>query len=189
MKNLCKISLLLFAAATMSACSQPDKKPATDESAEMAGHSPDNVKTGSDETNSINKLAEGGMMEVLMGNLAAENAADPRVKAYGKMLAKDHSAADDKLQALATEKNVTLPDKLPAEKEQHINMMKEQKGADFDAHYISMMVEDHKKDIAEYKELTKKLNDPKLVDFANEALPVLQKHLDSAEAIQKSMKK
>ena len=53
--------------------------------------------------------AEGGLAEVAMGNLAQQKAQSPNVKEFGAQMVKDHSAANEKLQALAKSKNITLP--------------------------------------------------------------------------------
>lgn len=53
--------------------------------------------------------AEGGMAKVAMGNLAQQKAQSPSVKDYGAQMVKDHSAANEKLKALAQSKNITLP--------------------------------------------------------------------------------
>src|SRR5271154_5908237 len=53
--------------------------------------------------------AEGGMFEVDAGTLAQEKGSTQKVKDFGAMMVKDHSAANDKLKALAASKNVTLP--------------------------------------------------------------------------------
>ena len=54
-------------------------------------------------------LAEGGLAEVSDGTLASEKATDPKLKDFGAMMVKDHSAANDKLTALAATKSLTLP--------------------------------------------------------------------------------
>jgi putative membrane protein len=46
------------------------------------------------------------------------------------------------------------------------------------------MVTDHKKDISEYKAHSKK-KDP-TASYASDALPTLQKHLDTAQSLSKS---
>ena len=53
--------------------------------------------------------AEGGMAEVQMGKLAATNAKDPDVRAFGQMMVTDHSKANDELKALAQKKGYQLP--------------------------------------------------------------------------------
>jgi len=46
-----------------------------------------------------------------------------------------------------------------------------------------MMAMDHKKDIAKFQREAKKTNDP-LSQYASNTLPVLKKHLDTAEKIE-----
>ena len=56
------------------------------------------------------KAAEGGMSEVELGQLAQQKASTSAVKDFGAMMVKDHTAANDKLKALAASKQVTLPE-------------------------------------------------------------------------------
>ncbi|MBV8145306.1 MAG: DUF4142 domain-containing protein, partial [Gammaproteobacteria bacterium] len=59
-------------------------------------------------------IAEGGMSEVDMGKLAAQKSTDPKVKSFAQMMVKDHSAANHKLQSLASSKQIALPKSLSA---------------------------------------------------------------------------
>src|SRR2546427_9370244 len=56
----------------------------------------------------LNKAAVGGLYEVEAGRLAQEKANSSDVKAFGEMLVKDHSSANDELKALATSKSAVL---------------------------------------------------------------------------------
>jgi putative membrane protein len=67
-------------------------------------------------------------------------------------------------------------------------MLKSKTGAAFDKAYMNMMVADHKKDIAEYKKASTGLSVPAYRDFAGKTLPTLQKHLDSAQVVNKAIK-
>ena len=53
--------------------------------------------------------AEGGMSEVELGQLAQQKASSASVKEFGSMMVKDHSAANEKLKALAASKQVSRP--------------------------------------------------------------------------------
>ena len=53
--------------------------------------------------------AEGGIAEVDAGRLAQDKGNSQQVKDFGAMMVKDHTAANEKLQALAASKNITLP--------------------------------------------------------------------------------
>src|SRR5277367_5852190 len=55
------------------------------------------------------KAAEGGIAEVQMGRLAQDKSSTPSVKDFGAMMMKDHSAANDKLKAIADGKGIKLP--------------------------------------------------------------------------------
>ena len=57
------------------------------------------------------------------------------------------------------------------------------KGKDFDKAYVNMMVDDHKKDIAEFRKCADNCSDSTIKNFAATTLPVLEKHLDSIQAI------
>ena len=59
-------------------------------------------------------------------------------------------------------------------------------GKAFDQHYVDMMVNDHKKDVAKFKQESTSAKDDQLRSWAAKTLPVLQKHLDSIQAIKKS---
>lgn len=52
------------------------------------------------------KAAEGGMAEVELGKLAQDKSPTASVKEFGAMMVKDHSAANDKLKAVAAAKGV-----------------------------------------------------------------------------------
>lgn len=51
------------------------------------------------------EAAEGGMMEVQLGNIAEKNAVTQSVKDFGKMMVDDHSKINDNLKDLAAKKN------------------------------------------------------------------------------------
>jgi putative membrane protein len=133
----------------------------------------------------VMKAAAGGMMEVQGGNTAQQNAMSDRVKNYGAMLVADHSKANSELMALASARGLTPPADLPADMKKHLDMMAKMKGKSFDRQYISMMLTDHKKDVADFEKQANGGNDPELKAFAAKTLPVLKMHLDSVQALSK----
>lgn len=135
----------------------------------------------------VMEAAAGGLMEVQAGQLAQQNATSQRVKDFGGMMVTDHSKANDELKSYASSHGITLPDSLPASMKKHLDAMKNMKGSAFDKHYVSMMVEDHQKDVAKFKKESTDANDAQLKTWAGNTLPTLQKHLDSIQAIKKGM--
>lgn len=131
--------------------------------------------------------ATGGMMEVQLGNIAMKNSATQSVKDFGKMMVDDHTKVNDQLKDLASKKMIDLPTTVTNDQQKEIDKLSKKTGADFDKAYVNMMVEDHKKDIAEFKKNGDKLNDADFKTLIMNTLPTLQKHLDAIEAIKAKM--
>jgi len=136
-----------------------------------------------DASNFAVAAANGGMMEVELGKVAQEHASNPRVKAYGAMMVKDHSEANAKLKEIASSLNIAIPDSVSDDTRKDIDKMKKKKGRDFDKEYVDMMLDDHKKDIADFRKCADNCSDSTIKSFASNTLPVLEKHLDSIQAI------
>lgn len=137
--------------------------------------------------NFINDAAMGGMAEVELGKLAQEKAMSQRVKNFGEMMVRDHSAANDDLKAICRQKNVMAPSDMGKHKD-HYNDLSKKNGAEFDKAYMKMMVDDHQDDIKAFEKTAENGTDPDVKTFASQKLPILRKHLDSAKAINKSLK-
>ncbi len=60
---------------------------------------------------------------------------------------------------------------------------------EFDRAYISLMVKDHKEDIDDFNKAAKDGNDGDVRSLAQNTLPMLQKHLDSAQSLDKMIGK
>lgn len=133
------------------------------------------------------EAADGGMAEVQMGEIASREGVDKRVREFGEMMQKDHTMANDELKKLAKDKNVTLPASISEDNMQNKHKLMQKTGKDFDKTYINMMVDDHEKDVKEFKDAANKCNDADVKAWAEKTLPVLQKHLDSVKAIKKAL--
>jgi putative membrane protein len=130
------------------------------------------------------EAAQGGMMEVQLGSYAQQNALSERVKAFGAMMVRDHSKANDELKSIATTKSITLPADMSNSKDKkEMDELMKKTGKDFDKAYMKMMVDDHKKDVKAFEDASKDVKDTELKNFASSTLPVLKVHLDSAKAI------
>jgi putative membrane protein len=153
--------------------------------------SADSAKTVNKEQKPVDKqasdfaveAANGSMTEVELGKVAQEKAMNKRVKDFGAMMVKDHSEANARLKGLAADLNITLPDSVSADAKKDIDKLSQKKGKDFDKAYMNMMLDDHKKDVAEFRKAADNLPDSTIKNFASTTLPVLEKHLDSAQAI------
>ncbi|WP_142683278.1 DUF4142 domain-containing protein [Chitinophaga polysaccharea] len=133
------------------------------------------------------EAASGGMTEVQLGQLAQSNSVNREIKAFGEMMIRDHRKSRDKLKTLAQSKNIVLPDDISNHQQRIKERLEKRKREEFDRAYISLMIDDHKKDIREFQKAAKNAADPEIRAFAMDQLPVLNLHLDSARNLQKKM--
>jgi putative membrane protein len=56
-------------------------------------------------------------------------------------------------------------------------------GAEFDRAYMKDMVQDHTKDVAEFRKESTSAKDPDVKSFASQTLPTLEDHLKEAKGI------
>jgi putative membrane protein len=133
----------------------------------------------------VMKAAKGGMMEVELGQLAAERAQDPAVKAFGQRMVTDHTKANQELMALAASKGITLKD--DGDKADHKSKkLSDKSGADFDKAYVKMMVDDHEEDVKLFEKEAEDGKDADLRAFASKTLPTLRDHLAQVKALKKT---
>jgi len=129
----------------------------------------------------LGKLHHSNQMEIACGKLAQEKGQAKDVKAFGKTLVTDHSAADKKVMALAKEEKIDLPADMPMPDK--MDKLKAASGADFDKVFATDMLEDHKKDVAEAKAARDATTDAKLKALLTSTIPVLEKHREIAQKL------
>jgi putative membrane protein len=126
----------------------------------------------------LNKLHHSNQKEMRMGQEAKAKSTTESVKEYGATLERDHTAADEKVAALARKRNIELAPP-PAGDAGHVMAP----GEGFDKHFAQMMVDDHKKDIDSAKAERDKTTDTELKELLTNLLPTLEKHLQIAQAL------
>lgn len=206
MKNVFKI---LIAGSSLAAClscgsggGQDSTKDAKDSNAvkmdstasDTSGNRPSSTPAMAStvskaDANFAVNTADAGMTEIQAGQLAQQKGTAKDVKEYGAMMVKDHTAAADKLKALAAQKNITLPSAISPDMQKNIDDLNSKTGSDFDKSYIDMMISDHKKVISAFEDESKNGSDADIRALVDATLPTLHKHLDKAEQCHKMMKK
>jgi putative membrane protein len=129
-----------------------------------------------------------GMTEIILGNIAVNNASSDKVKEFGQMMIKDHGSAGNQLKKIAMARNIALPDSVSKESKKHIAEMEKKKGKDFDKAYVNMMIEGHEKVLKEFEAFQSKGADSELKAFVSQTIPVIKGHLDTVKSIKASSK-
>ena len=188
MKKYSLVTLMIAAACSFQSCSNETAQPKEDSVENAEDMNKKNPSVENDDSKFAVTAANGGMLEVAMGQLAVKKSQNARIKNFGSMLVTDHTKANNELKALAGNKNIALPASLSEEAQKHVDELAKKAGKDFDKDFISMMVDDHKNDISEFEKAADKVTDTDMKSFASGKLPTLRMHLDTAKAIHDAMK-
>jgi len=136
----------------------------------------------------MTKVADVGMTEVKLGQMAQDKGMSQRVKDFGAMMVKDHTAAGDELKNMARQKNVTLPETMSNDHQKKTDDLNKKTGKDFDKSYMKAMVDGHQSTVNDFEKASKDTKDADVKAWVDKTLPTLRMHLDSAKAIQKSLR-
>ena len=140
-----------------------------------------NSKPNKADESFLKEAIQGDLAEVNMGKLAQEKGQGQEVKQFGQMLEQDHSQHLQKAKETAQQMGLTAPTEPSAKQKKMYDQTSKLSGAQFDKHFAQEMVSDHKEDIKKYQKEAKSKGP--LADFAEQTVPTLEKHLQTAESL------
>jgi putative membrane protein len=136
----------------------------------------------------LEKAARGGMEEVELGQLAEQKGANQAVRTFGQRMVTDHNKLNNELKKIAAQKGATVAMSLSHHENSMVQHLQTATGTAFDRDYVKGMVKDHRKDLKEFQDAARKLQDPDLRAAALKAVPILQEHLTMAESLETTVK-
>jgi putative membrane protein len=144
------------------------------------------------DANIVALLDEANMADSSAGALAATKATNKEVKDFAKLMMSEHHALRKQGQNLAKKLNVTpappANDPLKPLAESEMTTLKSTpKGAEFDRVYIEQEIAAHKAVLDVAAKGHDQAQNEQLKALIEQAKPIIQKHLDQAEAIQKKL--
>jgi putative membrane protein len=137
----------------------------------------------------VRKVAASNQFEIQSSQLAAQKATNPQVKELAQMLVQDHTAAGDKLKSVVQgDDKLKMPKetKLDAKHESTMKKLQSASGAEFERLYLDTMLKGHQESVARYKGYASSGDNAQLKQFAEETLPVIEKHLEQIQRMHKA---
>ncbi len=132
----------------------------------------------------LNDAVQGDRSESTLGSLIQSRGQSRQVRAYGATLHQDHTAAHAQAVSLAKRMHVHVSDSMMPEARDELAKLRRMNGKAFDREVRRYMIEDHTKDIAEFRS-QERHGDHQTATLARQTLPLLRKHLVLAEALPK----
>ncbi len=125
----------------------------------------------------LHKAGEGGLLEIQLGQLAAQKSSNPRIQAFGQKMVHDHTMLNDQLKPFAMQDGVPPPDHLSSQGQHEYDRLSSMPEPQFDHVYLHMMVMDHQMDLREFRQEAQTTQDPQLKHAVYQASHVIQEHL------------
>jgi putative membrane protein len=145
------------------------------------------------DANIVALLDEANMADSSAGALAVTKGTASAVRDFGRRMMRDHHQLRAQGQALAKKLNITpAPPSddpvTPAGQKEMDTLNSTAKGKDFDKAYIDAEVDVHKAVLDIATKAAGQTKNAELKNLIQKAAPVIQRHLDKAESIQKTLK-
>ena len=175
MKTLTLLAALLCAAPLVAHADDPKAKE----------HAKSEPLTAADAL-VVARLHRANQTEIEMANIARERGTSA-VETFARTLLHDHMAADKALAALGKRHGlypIPSPDDTDTGDADNIARLKLLRGANLDREFIDMMVVDHRDALSMVDTAISEVAEPELRQLLTTTRPVLQRHFDTARAMQ-----
>jgi putative membrane protein len=143
----------------------------------------------------IQKIHASNRAEVHMAQMGQQQASSPDVKEFAQQLEQDHQQLDTRLTQAAEAAGIALEGKAAQEAQKdadkHMKKLQGKTGQEFDKEFVSMMVDDHEKDIKAVEKAAKearKQNQTELASVLDRARTGMQGHLATAKQLEDTVK-
>lgn len=143
----------------------------------------DRFSNGSPDQEFVVAAADGGMLEVKLGDLAAKRATMPKCKDFAVTMIKDHKKVNGELKSLAGKKQITIPETLSRAKQQVYDSLAATNGEQFDMLYMNIMIASHEETIGLFQTESSGGQDADLKKWADSKIPALKHHLEMAKTL------
>jgi len=134
----------------------------------------------------LQAAAQIDIAEVGAGRIAQRKSENANVQEFGKMLETDHTKHLMAVQDLAKSMGVSVPAEPAAADSKEATKLESLSGRAFDQEFVKHMAEGHQLAITQY-EAEAKAGNADTSALAQKTLPALQHHLETAEALQKTL--
>lgn len=139
----------------------------------------------------LSTMHQVNQMEIQLGQLAEERGDREEVRRYGDRMVRDHRFGDRKVTALAERQGFEMlpPPQLPAAPKlkpmmQKAEELRQMSGPEFDRMFLQMMTQSHEMAVSMLGEALGDLPEGEVRTLVSRLRPILEQHLELAEAIQ-----
>lgn len=131
----------------------------------------------------VEKVAISGMFEIQSNKLALDKSNDSAIQQFAKKMVDDHTKTSNELKLMAQGIKVPLPTEMDAPHRQKLEKLQSADGRQFYQLYRAQQIEAHQSAVKLFSDYVKNGDASELTSWAQKTLPVLQQHLQHAQAL------
>lgn len=135
----------------------------------------------------ISDAYSNGLCEIEAAKQAKEYASAQETRDLASAIIKTHARLNEKLEKIATEKQVSLQSGLTPDQLNEIKKNGVQRGVEYDKLYLTEVVNNHQKNISMFEKASQKSEDNNVKELFGTALPELRNLLDMAMNIRNKL--
>jgi putative membrane protein len=136
----------------------------------------------------LNAAGESDQYEIQAGRTAAAESQDAGVRAFAQQMVDDHSRTSQALMQAASASGLPPPSKvLGGDQQKMLNALQSLKGRDFDKAYVTQQVMAHTSALVTEQGYAASGPDPNVRKAAQDAVPLIQHHLQMAQQMKAQM--
>ena len=132
----------------------------------------------------VSNAAQGDMYEIQAAKIAETKSKNADVKAFAKMMEKDHTKLSGEMKPLISAAGQTPPADLDQRRKGFLDNLKAANAGDFDKTYMDQQVAAHDEALTLMQGYAKDGSDAGLKAAAAKAVPIVQHHSDMAKQLQ-----
>lgn len=178
LKNTMLFSLFVIVFSVAMISCGDSKQNSTSQSQDL--NQTTNPPTTENDSRFMVHAAEFHFEQILLGKLARQRATAEEIRELATLIEEEHRAAKSSLGSMGIIKSIAVPS-IPA-KDAHdaYDKLNEVPVEDFDAAYLSQVIQGHQEIIRHYEKCASAQHDPDILMLAAKQLPELQMHLSMA---------
>lgn len=142
-----------------------------------------NIYQGLTDEQFLQEALNASSFQITMGEIAVRQAAGKDFKKYGKDMAAAHGQIYRDLEKIVRDKGLKIAPAIDPVRRNTIRYYSQEYGAAFDRNYISLMVDENRRNAGLYRYMANHAGDKDIRDFAGRVAPNLEDYAKRAETI------
>ena len=133
----------------------------------------------------IQNIALRGMRQIEIAKIAMTKSSSPSVKEYAAKVVDEQGRATGTLKRIAGKQSITIPAALDSKQQAEVDKMATLSGEEFDKAYAKDQVKTHERSLRDFQREARDGQDEEVKAFAVRVLPLVEQHLQTAQALAK----